>query len=180
MVRRSRIALARTHPSFRTRKKGMFLFKASGATYTRVLEKGVHAFQYSPAEVNGDELILLSKNKKNCKLLERQVQAVAKLDLVRPATPTELEESFPGVKASERWKYAVELYCIRPLTQPFNLVGIKGFNAERYKTVQGFARLDEGDDIALVRHLAKTNPAILLDIVNNADSPLGRVRANTR
>lgn len=44
----------------------MFLFKASGATYTRVHEKGVHAFQYSPAEVNGDELILLSKNKKNC------------------------------------------------------------------------------------------------------------------
>jgi hypothetical protein len=157
----------------------MFLFKASGATYEKVLSQGVHAFQYSPAEVNGDELVVLSKNKSDCKLLERQVQAVAKLDQVRIATPEELDEFFPGVKASERWKYAVELYWVRALTQPFNLIGIKGFNAKRYKTVQGFARLDEGDDVAFVRHLAKTNPAVLLDIVNNADSTLARMRANS-
>lgn len=158
----------------------MFLFKASGSTYTKVLDQGVHAFQYSPAEVNGDELILLSKNKKDCSLLERQVQAVAKLDQVRPATPSELDEFFPGVAASARWRCAVELYWLRRLTKPFNLVGIKGFKAKRYKTVQGFARLDVGDDLALVQHLAKTNPTVLLDIVNNADSALARVRANTR
>lgn len=51
----------------------MFLFKASGATYRKVVERGVHAFPYSPVEVNGDELVLLSKNRKDCALLEKQV-----------------------------------------------------------------------------------------------------------
>src|SRR6266853_2306499 len=126
----------------------MFLFKAAGSTYDRVIESGIHAFQYSPVEVNGHELVLLSKNKEDCALLERQVQAVAKLDQVRTATASELEEFFPGVAASARWKYAVELYWMRPLASPFNLAGIKGFNYKRYATVQGFARIDPGDDLA--------------------------------
>jgi hypothetical protein len=149
----------------------MFLFKASGATYRRVIEQGIHAFQYPPSEVHGNELVLLSKNKNACKLLERQVQTVAKLYRVRPATSAELDHFFPGVRASARWDYAVELYWMRPLSMPFNLAGIKGFNARRYNTVQGFARLDEGDDLAVIRHLVKTNPAILMDIVNNAEPP---------
>lgn len=149
----------------------MFLFKASGSTYRNVIKEGVHAFQYAPSEVNGDELVILSKNKEDCTLLERQVQAVAKLYKVRAAADDELEKFFPGVEASARWTHLIELYWMRPLPVPFNLAGIKGFNAKRYNTVQGFARLDHGDDLALVQHLVRTNPAILLDIVNNAEPP---------
>lgn len=155
----------------------MFLFKASGATYRKVIKQRIHAFQYSPSEVKGDELVLLSKNKEDCVLAEKQVQAVAKLDKVRRATAEELDRFFPGSQASERWKHAVELYWMRPLTKPFNLSAIRGLNANRYNTVQGFARLDEGDDLAVIQHLIKTNPDILLDIVNNADSILARMRA---
>ena len=127
----------------------MFLFKASGKTYRKVLAAGVHAFQYSPAQVNGDELILLSKNREDCAMLERQVQAVAKLLRVRRATPTELEAWFPQVRASDRWKYAVELYWIRPLPVPFNLRAVPGLNEKRYRPVQGFAMLASGDDMAV-------------------------------
>ncbi len=158
----------------------MFLFKASGATYQKVIKQRIHAFQHSPSEVNGDELVLLSKNKEDCVLAEKQVQAVAKLDKLRRATAAELDQFFPGSLASERWKYAVELYWMRPLIKPFNLSAIRWLQAKRYNTVQGFARLDEGDDLAVIQHLIKTNPDILLDIVNNADSILARVRATTR
>lgn len=149
----------------------MFLFKASGATYLQVMGQRIHAFQYPPAEVIGNELVLLSKNKEDCALLERQVQAVAKVCRVRPATAGELGQFFPGVEAAERWNYVVELYSMRPLSTPFNLAGVKGLNAKRYRTVQGFARLDRGDDHAILHHLSKTNPVILLDIINNAGAP---------
>lgn len=66
---------------------------------------------------------------------------------------------------------------MRRLPAPFNLSAIRGFNAKRYNTVQGFARLDAGDDLALIRHLAKTNSDVLLDIVNNAD-PFNDPRAS--
>jgi hypothetical protein len=158
----------------------VFLFKSSGATYRKVIKHAAHAFQYSPAEVNGDELVLLSMNREDCKPLEKQIRAVAKLDQVRKATGEELESFFPGVAASVRWKFAVELYWVRPLSVPFNLSAIKGFNATRYKAVQGFARLDDGDDLAVVQHLIRTNPIIVLDILNNADSALAQARASTR
>lgn len=102
-------------------------------------------------------------------MLERQVQAVAKLRCVRRATATELETWFPGVRAADRWKYAVELYWVRSLPAPFNLRSALGMKEKRYRTVQGFAMFDDGDDLSVVMHLAKTNAEILLDIVNNAD-----------
>jgi len=149
----------------------MFLFKASGATYRKVIRHRIHAFPYAPVEVNGDELVLLSKNREDCTMMEKQVQSVAKLHKVRRATAAELEQFFPGVGAAERWKYAVNLYWVRPLPAPFNLRAVSGFNAKRYNPVQGFARLDTGDDLALVRHLARTNPDVLLDLINNAQPP---------
>src|SRR5688572_21067239 len=114
----------------------MFLFKSAGTNYRRVIKRKVHAFQFAPVEVNRDELILLSKNREDCAMTEKQVQTVAKLQRVRPATATELDEFFPGVRASERWKYIVQLYWVRPLPAPFNLSSVSGFNAKRYGTVQ--------------------------------------------
>ena len=149
----------------------MFLFKSSGATYSRVVKQSVHAFPYSPAETRGDEFVLLSKNREDCRDLEKQVQWVAKLLKVRPATPTELEQLFPRVGAGSRWNHVVELYWVRRLTKPFNLAGIPGFNAKRYDTVQEFAKLDDEDARILSRYLSATNPDVVLDFVNNAERP---------
>lgn len=149
----------------------MFLFKASGATYGKVVEQSVHAFPYSPLDVQGDEFVLLSKNKDDCALLERQIQFVAKLIEVRRATEGELERFFPGVNAASRFEYVAELYWLRRLPKPFNLTGALGPRARRYDTVQDFAKLDHDDDLAILRHLLKTNPDVILDVVNNAERP---------
>jgi hypothetical protein len=149
----------------------MFLFKASGATYRRVVRQTVHAFPHSPAEVRGDEFVLLAKNREDCSQLEKQVQNVAKLLQVRNATGKELEQLFPNVNAADRWRYVVELYWLRPLVMPFNLAQVPGLNAQRYAPVQGFAKLDAEDELPLFDYLCKTNAPVVLDIAGNAERP---------
>jgi hypothetical protein len=151
----------------------MFLFKASGATYRRVVKQTVHAFPHSPTQVYGDEFILLAKNREDCALLEKQVQFVAKLLTVRPGTGPELDRLFPGVEAGARWNHVAELYWLRPLAHRFNLGDIPSFNAKRYAPVQGFAKLDEEDALALFKYLQESNSTLLLDFVNNAERPDG-------
>jgi hypothetical protein len=152
----------------------MFLFKAAGATYSSVVKEALHAFPYGPAQVTGDEFVLLSKNREDCAVLEKQVQHVAKLLAVRPGTHEELNRLFPGVRAAKRWTCVVELYWRRPLPSPFNLSQVPGLDHKRYNTVQGFAKLDHADALALVPYLTETNPDVLLDLVNNAERPDGR------
>ena len=147
----------------------MYLLKASGATYPRVLRLRKHAFHGRPAEISEDEFVLLSKNAEDCSPTEPQVQYVAKVLRVRPAQPGELDASFPGVSASERWENVVELYWPRKLERPFNLTAIPGFNGKRYSQVQAFAKLDGQDELPLLDHLVRTNASVLLDIVNNAE-----------
>lgn len=153
----------------------MFLFKAAGATYRKVVTQAVHAFQYGSADGHVDEAILLSKNREDCHLLEKQVQHIAKLRQIRLATPEELERLFPGVGAAERWNHIVELYWVSALSQPFNLSDVPGFSYRKYNTAQRFKKLDEGDSAALLAHLVETNAEVLLDTVNNAE-PSVRVR----
>jgi len=149
----------------------VFLFKASGATYRKVVRQSKHAFPYSPAEVEGDEFVLLSKNREDCATSERQIQHVAKLLAVRPATHGELDAAFPNMNAAERWKYVMELYWGRPLMRPFNLSEVTDLNFKKYDTVQGFAKLDEADAIAVARYLTATNRELLLEFVNDAARP---------
>lgn len=149
----------------------MYLYKASGATYRTVVRKELHAFPYSPAEVSEDECILLSKNREDCAMLEKQVQYAAKLHSVRAATEEELDAFFPDVAASGRWRFALKLYWVRPFRRPFNLTEVTGLNAKRYSTVQGFAKLDPTDELAMLRHLIATNADLILDVLNNAQRP---------
>lgn len=149
----------------------MFLYKASGATYRRVVNQELHAFPFAPKETSEDEFILLSKNREDCALLEKQVQYGAKLHSVRTATPAELESWFPGVAAADRWGFALKLYWVRKFQRPFNLAQVRSLDAKRYATVQGFAKLDEEDELAVLRYLIATNADLLLDVINNAERP---------
>src|SRR5687767_1938865 len=99
----------------------MLLFKASGATYLKVIRHGVHAFPFSPKHIHEDEFVLLSKNRSDCRDSEKQIQYVAKVLTRRRAAEGELNRLFPGVGAGERWKCIVELYWGRRLSKPFNL-----------------------------------------------------------
>jgi hypothetical protein len=149
----------------------MYLYKASGATYKRVVRQELHAFPYSPADVSEDEFILLSKNREDCAMLEKQVQHAAKLHSVRPATKAELDTLFPGVAAGDRWRFALKLYWVRSFQRPFNLAEVPGLNQKRYATVQGFAKLDPADELAMLRYLIATNADLILDVINYAERP---------
>jgi len=149
----------------------MLLFKAAGSTYPRVVKQALHAFPLSPAEVRRHEFILLSKNREACSPTEAQIQYVAKLLAVRPATPEELESAFAGVSVGKPWRFFAKLYWSRPLDRPFNLSQVAGLNYRRCDTVQEFARIDEADEVLLFRHLARTNTRLILDVINNAEPP---------
>lgn len=141
----------------------MYLMKASGTTYNRVLTRRMHAFRGRPSEIRDDELVMLSKNVADCSPTEPQVQYVAKVSLVRQARPGELDASFPGVEAGERWEYVVELYWPRKLERPFNLTAIPGFNSRRYAQVQAFAKLDPLDELSLLNHLVMASHSFPVD-----------------
>ena len=149
----------------------MYLYKAGGATYMKVVRQELHAFPYSPSEVSEDEFILLSKNRDACTMLEKQVQYCAKLHSVRPAIPEELDAFFPNVAAGERWRFALRLYWVRKFQRPFHLEEVPGLNWKRYKPVQGFSKLDDADELAMLRHLVATNADLIANIINFAERP---------
>ena len=128
----------------------MYLLKAAASTYARVVRRCRHAFPHKPTSIRPDEFVLLSKNSEDCAPTEPQVQYVAKLLEVRSATALELEEHFPGVGAAERWSQISTLYWPKRLDLAFNLTAVPGFNARRYSTVQGFAKLDSSDELAML------------------------------
>jgi hypothetical protein len=154
----------------------MILMKASGATYSMVVKQTVHAFTKRPAGIHPDEFVLLSKNREDCSMLEKQIQHIAKVLKVREASAEELERLFPGVGASDRWKWVVELYWVHRLPKPFNLAEITGFNFEHYQTVQAFAQVKESDALMLLDYLRLTNLPSLLDVLNNADPAVRNAR----
>lgn len=149
----------------------MYLFKSSGTTYRRVVKQAAHAYGSMPRLASPDEFVLLSKNKEDCALTEKQVQYAAKILNFREATPSELDAMYPGVAAGERFRYVADLYWVRPLDEPFNLSQVRGLNEKHYRTVQGFAQFSTEDAQALLDFLSRTNAAVLLDFLGNAERP---------
>ncbi len=147
----------------------MYLFKASGVTYRRVVRQQLHAFPSLPTQAHEGEFILLSKNRADCGMLEKQVQYVAKLHSIRSASSAELERLFPEVSSSNRWRYFILLYFVRQLEQPFNLCEAPGLDFKRYATVQCHARIAPADETAILHYLIRTNSNVVLDFVNNTD-----------
>lgn len=57
---------------------------------------------------------------------------------------------------------------MRPLENRFDCHQVRGFDVRHYQTVQGFAKLAEGDMRALLEHLGATNAKLVLDVINKA------------
>ncbi|MBK8246850.1 MAG: hypothetical protein IPK85_05560 [Gemmatimonadetes bacterium] len=149
----------------------MFLFKASGQTYLRVVKQSLHAFPYRPREVEVGQVVLLSKNREDCTSSEAQIQFVAKILAVRPATTLELDAHFPGVSAGERFGVMVELYWMERLDRPFNLSQVLGPDHKFYNTVQDYSLLKDADELKVFGFLVKNNPRVVLSYLNRDDLP---------
>jgi hypothetical protein len=138
----------------------MFLFKTSGRTLGSVVANQKHAFRGKPSLWDRDEIVLISKNRQDCALGEKQIQYVARLATIRPLRAGEAELLWPGNEG--RWKYLVNFRHTRRLVHPFDLQEVLGRDAEVYgRGLIAFARVAPDHDRRIREFLSAREPEIL-------------------
>jgi hypothetical protein len=131
----------------------MYLFKTSGATIENVVKYEKHAFKYKPREWNEGELVLVSKNRKDLKNGEKQIQYIMKIKDVREANPGEIDKYWPGCEG--KWKYIIECYGSKKLKNPFNLEDVIGNNFKSYSPIVTFKKVEHYDEEEILNWLRK-------------------------
>lgn len=129
----------------------MYLFKTSGATFDSVIENQKHAFCGMPRDWQKDEMVLVSKNKKDLRLGEKQIQYWMRLSNIRELRPGESDQYWPGTEG--RWRYLVECSDTERIDRPFDLEDVLGSEAQAYKSVMTFKRLESEHESTIKRRL---------------------------
>lgn len=137
----------------------MFLFKTSGRTIGSVVANQKHAFRGMPREWTRGELVLVSKNRADCALGEKQIQYTMRLASIRPLEPGEAELFWPGTEG--RWRYLVSCSDARKLVRPFNLHEALGAKADGYSNVMTYKRLECEDERRVVEFLKSREPDLV-------------------
>ena len=133
----------------------MYLFKTSGKTFDSVIGNQKHAFSGRPDCFIG-EIILVSKNKTDCRQNEKQIQYIMRFEGIRDASNDEIERLWPG--NSGRWRWIVDCYDTIKIENPFNLEDILGYeNSKRYGPVMTFVKLDQPSEETIARYLEENN-----------------------
>lgn len=129
----------------------MFLFRTSGDTLDSVLSHEKHASRGTPREWDPDEVVLISKNRRDCLTEERQIKAVSKLRRIRNARQVEIDRYWPG--NTGRWRYIFDCHGTQKLTSPFDLRDVLS-NARRYGPgAQEFIRILPEHEVEIVNFL---------------------------
>jgi len=131
----------------------MFLFKTSGNTINNVIKFQKHAFYNMPQNWFPGELVLVSKNKKDCSLQEKQIQYYMEIVKIREITYTESEKYWPGNKG--RWKYIVDCRNCKKIHEPFDLEDIIGFENEKYKPIMTFRKIEDSHEKKILKYLKR-------------------------
>lgn len=131
----------------------MQLFKTSGETHESVVRNQRHAFVNRPSDWYVGEIVLLSKNRADCRQGERQIGYVARIANVRRLNQGEADRLWPGHEG--RWRYLVELDATTRLPKPFDLRQVLAEKAVRYAPVMTSARLDAEDETQILQHLSR-------------------------
>lgn len=130
----------------------MYLFKTSDNTFDIVIRNEKHAFVNSPRNWFVGELVLISKNKKDCKVREKQIQFVTEISNIRHIFPGEAEKYWPGNEG--RWNYLVEFTSTRNINIPFNLDEAIGENESAiYKPILTFKKILPEHEKKLMKYL---------------------------
>ncbi|MFZ7131779.1 MAG: hypothetical protein ACOWWR_05420 [Eubacteriales bacterium] len=133
----------------------MYIFKTSGKTIDSVIRNQKHAFKAKPKEWDTGELVLISKNKRDCSYGEKQIQYIAKINNIRPMLPGECEKLWPG--NTGRWKYLVELTDTKQIAKSFDLqdILVEDEYYKRYNGVMCYKRLPLKDERLVEAYLNK-------------------------
>jgi hypothetical protein len=130
----------------------MYIFKTSAETFVSVIENQKHAFASKPKKWYSGETVRVSRNVRNMDRGEKQIRYIMQLDEIRPIKPGEAEELWPGNEG--RWKYLVICKNKKILEKPFNLVDILRSDAQKYKTVVSFKKLEPEDERKVQKYLS--------------------------
>ena len=133
--------------------RGMYLFKTSGKTFDSVIKNEKHAFSSMLRDWYPNELVLVSKNKKDCNYGEKQIQYTMRLVDIRPLRPGEVEEYWPGNEG--RWKYPVICNQTKPISQPFNLEELLGEDSKSYAPIMTFKKYEPEHEKIIENYLRK-------------------------
>lgn len=131
----------------------MRVFKTSGNTFDSVVHNQKHAFLGKPKDWSPGELVLISKNKRDCLHGERQIQYIMAIKNIRPMRIGESEKYWPGSEG--RWRYLVELSDTKQLPRPFNLDEVLGGESKEYSSAVTFANLSAEHENKIRTHLRK-------------------------
>lgn len=137
----------------------MLLFKTSGATLDSVVKNQKHAFERRPRHWHIGEIVLVSKNRRDCDRCERQIQYVMTLDSIRSIVPGESERYWPGNEG--RWRYLVLCRDTKRISRPFDLRDALGASEKEYRAVMTFKRLTPDHEAKLRYFLMNREPGLL-------------------
>jgi len=135
----------------------VYIFKTSGETYGSAIGNQKHAFLGMPKEWYPGEWVLVSKNRRDCKRGEKQIQFIMMIDDIRSLRPGEAQKLWPGNES--RWKYLVEGKDGSHVRRPFDLADIIGWKKyyKEYHGVVTFKRLPHDDEDKVMEHLKKSD-----------------------
>ena len=131
----------------------MYLFKTSGRTFDSVIKNEKHAFSSMPRDWYPNEIVLVSKNKRDCNYREKQIQYIMRLVDIRPLRPGEAERYWPGNEG--RWRYLVICEETRPVVPPFNLEEILGDDSRAYGPIMTFRKVEPKHEEIIESYLRK-------------------------
>lgn len=135
----------------------MYLFKTSGSTFSSVIRNQKHAFASMPRDWSVGEIVLVSKNMRDCNFGEKQIQYTMRLADIRPLRRGEAEQYWAGNEG--RWRYLVTCEETRQIATPFNLEDLLGDEYKRYAPVMTFCKISPEHEGIIEKYL-RENGAI--------------------
>ena len=133
----------------------MLLFKTAGDTFNGVIVNEKHAFFRIPKDWETGEIVLISKNKKDCKNGEKQIQYITFLKTLRPTNHSEVERYWPGNFG--RWKYIADCFGTKRLTKAFNLDDVLKGDIRVYKNITPAMKIHSEHEVKVLSYLRSIN-----------------------
>lgn len=134
----------------------MLLFKTSARTLNSVIANQKHAFKGQPKDWQPGEIILVSKNRNDCRPGEKQIQYIMFLQTIRLSDDDEFEKYWPGNRG--RWRYMADCVNTVKLQKPFNIEEVLGPGSfEEYGPVVTFKKLHPLEEEIVKTHLKMMN-----------------------
>lgn len=133
----------------------MYLFKTSGSTLDSVIANQKHAFFSKPRNLLPGELILISKNKRDCKDGEKQIQYTMRFESIRRIKVGEVEKYWPGNEG--RWRFLVNCYDVKSIPYPFDLDNVLGPEALHYSFVVTHCKIKPEHEKKIITFLSNMN-----------------------